>query len=28
VAEEYYASRKRLGFPLAPDALKKEFLEE
>ena len=28
VAEKYYASRKRLGFPLAPDALKKEFLEE
>jgi glycyl-tRNA synthetase alpha chain len=28
VAEEYYASRKRLGFPLAPEALKKEFLEK
>ena len=28
VAEAYYASRKQLGFPLASEALRKEFLEK
>ena len=27
VAEEYFASRKRLGFPLAPEALRSEYLD-
>jgi len=27
VAEEYFASRKRLGFPLAPKALRAEYLD-
>lgn len=27
VAEEYFASRKRLGFPLAPEALRAEYLD-
>ncbi|MCB1671739.1 MAG: glycine--tRNA ligase subunit alpha [Gammaproteobacteria bacterium] len=27
VAEAYYDSRKKLGFPLAPESLRKEFLE-
>ncbi|MBL4819819.1 MAG: glycine--tRNA ligase subunit alpha [Gammaproteobacteria bacterium] len=27
VAEAYFASRKSLGFPLAPEALRKEFLD-
>lgn len=27
VAEAYFESRKKLGFPLAPEALRKEFLE-
>lgn len=28
VAETYYESRKTLGFPLAPDELRKEYLED
>jgi glycyl-tRNA synthetase alpha chain len=28
VAEAYYASRKQLGFPLASETLRKEFLEK
>ena len=27
VAEEYFASRKRLGFPLAPESLRSEYLD-
>ncbi|MED5311644.1 MAG: glycine--tRNA ligase subunit alpha, partial [Pseudomonadota bacterium] len=27
VAEEYFASRKRLGFPLAPEALRSAYLD-
>ena len=28
VAEAYFESRKRLGFPLATDELRKEYLEQ